>query len=240
VGSAHPSPCKAEEAFTAYQPMFERSHSTQADLAARPGDFANIASALVARDEMPVNLECLEWNYADEQLSLMVSNFNGPCGADWSGSTALDSIGKLTVTLTTCVTAGCGSCVYDTSAEISAPLTQLLDARGETLEMTLSQRDCEGHVSRDNVWLMPLSEQATGIICQPALPPFGGPPTSDFFSETQRNLYAHCDPSHAYAVECTEDRTCIEGFCMTPCTDDADCPLTGAFTCSEGACRLPH
>lgn len=239
VGSAHPSPCKNKEEFTSYEPMFARPALTLRELEGSGGDFASIGSSLVvARDEMPVNIECLEWQYTDGQLSLMVSNFNGPCGAQWTSSTSVDSPGKLTIALTTCVVAACGSCIYDTSAQVSAPLTQLLDVEGETLEVALRQGDCEGRISSDEVWQVPLSEQTAGIICQPAKPSFGGPPTSDYFSETQRNLYASCDPSYVHAVECTEGRSCVEGYCMAPCTQDTDCPLTDVFVCSDGSCRL--
>ncbi len=240
-GPVNPSPCKGEEDYSTFAAAFKRPPTSLAKAALQHDGYATLEHALVAREEMPVTLECLEWDYASGELSLMVSNFSGPCGAEWEGATRLLGAGAVTIQLDTCLVARCGSCTYDTSGLLAAPLEEIVGSPGNALEVTLALGDCEGQVTSERRWNVPLLEQRAGILCQPATPQFSGPITSDHFSETQRNLYAVCDPAQApSAVECTEGRSCVEGYCMAPCTEDPDCPMPGVLVCSDGACRLPQ
>lgn len=238
-GPVNPSPCKGKEDYSAFAASFKRPPAASLAKAAPKHDrYATLEHLLIARDEMPVTLECLEWEYVSGELSLMVSNFSGPCGAKWEGATRLVETGALTIQLDTCLVAGCGSCTYDTSAQLAAPLEGIVGPAGDTLEVTLALGDCEGHATSERRWSVPLLEQPAGIVCQPAVPPFS-PIMSDHFSETQRNLYAVCEPPMAH-VECTEGRSCVDGYCMAPCTETADCPMAGVLVCDDAACRLPQ
>lgn len=239
TGPVNPSPCKGHAEYDSYLAAFKRTRVAAAD--ATRGSYATIENALESHREVPLSLKCLEWEHSAETLALKISNFEGPCAAEWAGTTVLEEPGKLTITLETCVLARCGSCTYDTSAELSAPLSRVLDAAGQNLDVTLTLRDCEGTIwSTEQTWTVPLSTQTEGIACGLASPPaLRELPTSEVFSETQRNLYAFCDVPYPFAVECTEGRTCIDSHCMAPCEVDADCPLEDVFACSDGACRLP-
>jgi hypothetical protein len=236
TGPVNPSPCKGHGEYDSYLAAFKRTQPTWAG--APRGAYATLENDLVTNREVPLNLQCLEWEYSGELLAVKISNFNGPCGAEWAGTIVLEEPGKLTITLETCLVARCGSCTYDTTAELSAPLSRVLDSAGETLEVTLALSDCEGRWTSVETWTVPLPKQSEGISCGLATPPFSGQPTSELFSETQRNLYANCEPAHAFAVECTEGRTCIDGHCMAQCEVEADCPLDEVFICSDGVCRL--
>lgn len=237
-GTATPSPCKHEEAYANYAATITRSASALAQ--SIRGGHATLESALIGEREVPVTLECLEWEFQAEQLSIRISNFAGPCGAEWVGATFLKAPGAVSIELDTCTAARCGSCTYDTAAELTAPLAEIVAPTDSEVAITLALGDCDGIATSEREWQVPLSSQPTGISCKPAVPGLNGFPDSDYFSETQRNLYAVCDAARApVAVECTEARSCVDGFCLEPCTEDRDCPLDGALVCRDGACKLP-
>jgi hypothetical protein len=238
-GTASVSPCKLDDAYSGYMTPAARRQGTAVKASERERH-ATLESALIAGDEMPVTLECLEWAYTNEQLSIRISNFDGPCGAEWSGGTWLNAPGVVNIRLDSCTQARCGTCTYDTSAELTGRRADLLGPKS-ALAVTLTLGDCDGLPTSETQWQLPLSSQPTGISCKPATPGLTGFPSSDHFSETQRNLYAICDAARApVAVECTERRSCVDGYCLEPCTLDSECPLEGALVCRDGACRLPQ
>lgn len=238
AGTATPSPCKHEEAYATYAATTPRSGAALAQ--SNEDNHATLESALIAESEVPVTLECLVWEFQGERLSIRISNFAGPCGAEWVGATFLNAPGAVNIELNTCSTARCGSCTYDTAAELTAPLAEIVEPTDGEVAVNLTLGDCEGNATSKQQWQIPLRNQLTGVACKPAVPGLSGFPDSDFFSETQRNLYAACDAARdPAAVECTEARSCVDGFCLEPCTQDQDCPLAGALVCQDGACKLP-
>lgn len=242
AGTVDASPCKGEEAYADYlaRPRLPLSASNHA--ASSP--YTSVDQALVANGEMPIGLECLQWQSEGEQLQLAVSNFTGGCGIDWNGEVALKTPGEVVIRLQnpSCNIARCGNCSYDTNVEITAsPDDVFVD--DEPLHVTLELLDCNGERSASLDWDVANSASRDGIVCRPIDSwgwIYGKVSGSDVFSEAQLNLYAVCDnPDESESVACTEDRACVGGYCVPNCESNADCPLDGAFTCQAGACLLP-
>lgn len=203
-------------------------------------DYGGIEQALVARDETPLALECLQWNYGGGSAMLFVRNFAGPCSVVWEGETTLRAAGDVVISLrnSSCDIARCGSCLYDADAELASPLAALVADGSDSTRVTLELRDCNGELTRAQDWEITLEER--GDSCRPVEGwswVYDKASQSGAFSETQLNLYAPCGDSEG-AVECTEDRSCNGGYCVPGCGSDVDCPLDGALTCRDGACML--
>ena len=239
-GPVDASPCKGDAEYADY---LARANGRLAPFGSeRSTNFDVNEQALVAQREMPIGLECVEWEYSGESLQLVVSNFTSGCAIEWEGETRLVAPGEIVMTLRnpSCEVARCGSCAYDARSEVNGPRADLLGLDGETRRVTLEVRDCNGEPSDSISWqLGPNSER--GIRCEPVdgwAWLYGKSSSSDLFDETQLNLYAVCGEAEG-AVECTEDRSCNGGYCVPACSATEDCPLGGALTCQDGACLLP-
>lgn len=241
AGTVNASPCKGDAAY--------------ADYAARPnlplvseytelGEYSRVEQALLARDEMPIGLECLEWQLDADQLALTVSNFTGGCGIDWDGRVAVTAPGEVAIQLQnpSCSVARCGNCSYDTNVEVTASAEQLF-VDGKPERVSLELLDCNGERSAKLEWDVAARPDSDGITCRPIESwswIYGKVSGSDLFTEAQLNLYAVCESAdEAQSVPCTEDRSCVGGYCVPSCDSDADCPLEGALTCQDGACLVP-
>lgn len=235
VGPVDASPCKGEAEYATY--LARAALPADGNLGR---DYAALGEALVARDEMPIGLECLEWEYARERLRLAVSNFAGGCSIDWEGEVTVPTPGEVVIALRnpSCDVARCGSCLYDTSAEVALPLEAWAAAGSDEARVTLELHDCKGELGQR--FERDIALDAGGISCRPGEAwswVYADVSESTVFSEAQRNLYAPCGETEG-AVECTEERTCNSGYCVPACSSDAECPLDGALTCQEGACLV--
>lgn len=239
AGTVDASPCKGDGAYADY---LARPHLPLAADHVAFSPFARVEQALIAHDEMPIGLECLQWQSGDEQLQLAVSNFAGGCGINWDGDVVVTP-GEVVIRLQNpaCDLARCGNCSYDTDVEITASPANVF-ADDQPLHVSLELLDCKGERSSSLDWEVAASANSDGIVCRPIDSwdwIYGKVSGSDLFTETQLNLYAVCDnPDQSEPVVCTGDRACVAGYCVPSCESDADCPLDGALTCQDGACLV--
>lgn len=207
--------------------------------------FASIAQALTVDEQVPLALECLEWTYEGETLHLQISNFLGGCGNEWTGGAGLSAPGQVVVQLdkSECADAACGNCSYDTRAQVNVSAEDLVASGTATTQVTLRLTNCKGEVTRSYEWSVPIAAEPSGITCRAIWDFFAVQSASagDVFSEADVNLYARCEDAEypEFTKTCTEDRTCVDGYCVPPCAVDGDCPLGGALSCIDGACLLP-
>jgi hypothetical protein len=203
-------------------------------------DYRTVEQALLARDETPIALECLQWNHGGGKAMFSFRNFAGPCSVVWDGEATLKAPGEVVIGLhnSSCEIARCGSCIYDVNAELAGPLEALVAPGSSVTRVTLELHDCKGESTQSYDWEIFLKE--SGASCRPVDGWswfYEQASQSEAFTETQLNLYAPCGDSEG-AVECTEDRSCSGGYCVPGCGADVDCPLGGALTCREGACLV--
>ncbi len=228
------TPCKSEaEYFTAPETS---------------GTFSTLRQALTGAEQVPVWLECVEWELQqDQRLSLQVFNFRGGCAIAWEGGVRITDAGEAVIELENtnpgCAVAGCGNCIYDVRGSVALSEAQT----NGSLPFSLERLPCNGSNGRSSDWTLPLSTEPTGMSCRLS-DPYGA--ASAYYNGAGRDdqLYTECVAAgetpgagsfDVVVEDCGPDLSCVEGRCLPECTDDSDCPLGGALTCQTGYCRLP-
>lgn len=239
AGPVDTTPCKADPKFAGGLAL--TSHTPTARELATP--HSSLTSELTSADaeQVPLWLECIQWEVTVDSVQLLLSNFHSGCAIDWTGGAGFSESGHIVVQLDKgdeCFDALCGNCLYDARATASRAGNQLTsDASGEGLTaVTLKLTDCRGETSGTSEWALPLETEPRGISCRDS-DRFAAREAVNrrTFTEEQSNLHAPC----SRAGDCTEERSCVNGYCAATCAEDSDCPLSGAFVCVEGACILP-
>lgn len=194
---------------------------------------------LLPLEDIPVWLECLEWSFFEGTLDYQVANFHGGCEIDWTGGANVISEGHVSVELEneSCAVAACGSCLYDLRSSGNLELA----SDTASLVFDLVRLDCDGDVTSESTWTLPLSTQPLGLLCQKADLWGAEKVASNVSNRAPMDLYSPCgtdapEPSMA----CADGLTCIAGNCVPPCTENTDCPLSGALECRDGYCQLPE
>lgn len=250
AGPVDSTPCKGEPAYADYLARPSSARLSAQSLGSgfggsgRGASFARTGQALTVSDQVPLTLECLAWAHEGETLQLQISNFLGGCAIDWTGGAGVSTPGHVVVQLdqNECVDALCGNCIYDTRAEVNARVDDLIASDSGKTEVTLRLTNCEGEATRSFEWLVPIASEPTGISCRP-LGDYGAVRSARVaheYSESQVNLYAPCDNDEhpEFNDVCSDDRTCVGGYCVPGCEVEDDCPLGGALGCIDGACLL--
>jgi hypothetical protein len=218
---------------------FDRSACKSGGSALRlPGVMATRAALTVDSADYE-GLYCFAWKASDDgRMRLDVFNMVGGCHIDWELADArYDAKGlRLRVQNDECAVAGCGSCAYDLSFDLTG-----ID-RDAPLPMSLSQLNCDDELTRDATTLiLPIDERGEGVICREG----GG---NRFVIECG---VAHSTPCAEQGPgRCADEgATCGDGLvcdprtdasqdlCLTGCESDDDCPLP-VEACVAGACRL--
>lgn len=202
--------------------------------------FARAGAGLSALSELPLWLQCAEWNAIDEVLSIQVTNFEGGCAVDWAGGAEF-SAGQLFMSLSnpSDSVAGCGMCLYD--ARSSLPLS----ASEEDLVLNFSSQSTAEDKARELQWTLRLSERSNGMVCKPQTNTWAliAAYSQPYINAKQKALYAPCGDNKLVASaelsgECAAGLTCADDHCVPACETDNDCPLKGALVCTDGACLL--
>src|SRR5690606_15240904 len=137
------------------------------------GDWVEVPPARVGEEtqslsslgEIPIWLECLEWSFVDGTLDYQIANFRGGCAIDWTGGANTTSTGNVTVQLQNerCAVAACGNCLYDlrSSGELDLELSDGV----EEIHFELIRTNCDGDITSESSWTLPLAAQPAGLIC---------------------------------------------------------------------------
>ncbi len=198
-------------------------------------------SQLSSLSEIPVWLECLEWDYREGIFDYQLANFRGGCAVEWTGGGEITNDGGILVELQneSCAVAGCGSCLYDLRSNGQLET----DALKERMTFDLIRRDCEGEATLESSWSLPIAEEPRGLLCREADRWGAEKSANNTESDVKIELYAPCDAGTDEGFEprtCADNFTCIAGHCVPSCESDDDCPLSGALTCQDGYCQLPQ
>jgi hypothetical protein len=201
---------------------------------ASPGE-----SLLSPLSEIPVWLECVEWELREGVLDYQIANFRGGCEVTWEGGGRVTSDGDVVVELAnnSCSVALCGNCLYDLR---SGGQLEMPDAN-ESVHFELVRKDCEGDVTVTSKWQLPVGESPHGMLCRPADRWGAESSVGNASSNVDVDLYAPCGEDSMDELaerSCAEGLTCVSGNCVPACMSDEECPLSGALTCQEGHCLL--
>jgi len=216
------------------------------------GGISTATQALVATDygTETRGLKCVAWEaIGDEQLKIDFYNFDGSCGAKWSGDASVADDGSLELGLANpgCAIASCGTCMYDWSFELGG-VNVLKD-----VTVALSIDTCPGQKPaaipiRSVSLTLPTAARPTGIVCNYG--DFGGlgwqamalgecgteaMPCSGT-SMCSANPGA-TDPTCQADLICTDNGNADQRICARSCAADADCGALGILSCQAGLCR---
>jgi hypothetical protein len=214
------------------------SRSTQAIVS---GD----AGVISYGDEV-AGLKCFAWQVTGtDRVKVSMINFEDACGAQWQGNAAIESTGKLDLSLVNpqCLIALCGSCIYDWSFEVKG-----VDI-SQNLPVTATVDTCPGQqeIKTTSVEL-PLGTESSGILCRYAdfnalgwqamslgtCGSVGMPCTGTSMCSTTANPDAQTCQGD---LTCTDNGDVTQMICAQSCTLDSDCGTTGAQSCQTGLCR---
>jgi hypothetical protein len=212
------------------------------------GETATAAQALVSTDYSAETrgLQCLAWEtVGNDGLKIDLYNFEGDCGSQWSGQAALESNGRLGLTVANpeCVQADCGYCIFDWSFEVTGVDTShpvSIDVNIDACPRTTMQ-------TTQSV-LLPVAENSSGILCRyanfdalmwqaAALSECGtqGMPCQGI--DMCQTTSTTTEPSCTGDLVCTNNGDPNQPICTKACTNDEDCGSHGVLTCKDGLCR---
>jgi hypothetical protein len=211
-------------------------------------DTATAAQILVSTDYSAetLGLKCVAWETVGSSgLKIDLYNFEGACGADWTGQAALENDGSLKLALVNpeCSISKCGICVYDWSFEVEGVDTS------RPVSVNVGLDTCPGEQALENYTaLLPVAQNSSGILCNyadfgalgwqaAALSECGtqGMPcqgTAMCQTTTTSN-----EPSCLGDLVCTNNGNTDESVCAKPCSSEEDCGQHGVLTCKNGLCR---
>jgi len=188
-------------------------------------------------------LKCVAWETtAPDTLSVALINFDGACGAQWTGSAKGDAHG-LTLGLTNpqCMIAACGICIYDWTFELR------LAKPTAPLPVTVQIDTCPGtQPVASQTLTVPADTTPKGIVCKyasfdalgwqaMALGTCGavGMPCNGAGGMCPASATSPCNAG----LTCTDGEAAGKTICAKSCTVEADCGTSGAQTCTGGLCR---
>lgn len=196
-------------------------------------------SHLSSLSEIPVWLECIEWDLREGVFDYQVSNFRGGCAVDWKGGGEVTSDGNVAVKLQnkSCSVAACGNCLYDLRSNGQLEMSEAKDA----VTFELIRTNCGGEVTVESSWNLPIGPMPHGILCSDADRSGAESGAGKAAPGVEVELYAPCEDGSDADLPgrtCAENLNCIAGRCVPSCSIDDDCPLAGALTCQDGHCQL--
>jgi hypothetical protein len=192
-------------------------------------------------------LKCVAWERGSSaQVALDLFNFEGACGAEWSGNGALAGSGTLELSVVNpeCKIARCGICMYDWSFVVHAavpanqtvPVVITIDAcptsAGTQLATTTAAIGPEStgiRCSFADYGALAWHASAKSLCGKAGMPCVGssmcgsGGPTST----------GTCDTG----LVCDSSAAANEPRCLVPCASVADCPRADVWSCTAGLCR---
>jgi hypothetical protein len=206
---------------------------------------AHIRSLLVIDNEAGLEgLRCVAWQRTSTGVRLDLYNFDGACGATWTGDGALAADGTLDLHVDnpSCIIAKCGSCLYDWSFTLNTPLPS-----GAAVPLVVSVDACAATQAATFV-SSTLGPAESGITC--TLADYGALNSQADAAGTCGQAGMPCvgsllcgSGSFASTGDCDDGLVCDssaapnEPVCLVPCTTDADCPRQDVYTCTTGLCR---
>lgn len=196
---------------------------------------ADLRSLKVIQDEAGLaGLRCVAWQRLANELLLDLYNFDGACGAQWTGSWAVAADGTLALDINnpSCSATACGVCLYDWSFDL-----KLSVASGAAVPVTIAVAPCESTVVT-STWSELIGSEEHGVHCV-------------FADYTALSLQAGATgtrgesgmPCVGAAETCADGLVCASGaaanqrLCLVPCNTDLDCPRTDAWSCQLGLCK---
>lgn len=190
-------------------------------------------STLLPLGDIPIWLECLEWDLAHGVFDYQVANFRGGCEVSWSGGGRVTDQGDVLLELhnNNCAVAACGNCLYDVRSGGQLEMPQV--TRDVTFE--LIRKNCDGEVTVESEWILPTSEQTHGLHCRKA-DAWGAEAGGE--GDAFAALYAPCGDAFGETRSCPDGLSCVAESCVPSCSADEDCPLSGALTCQDNYCQL--
>ena len=190
-------------------------------------------------------LRCVAWERAsDDRLLLDLYNFEGACGAVWTGEGKLAADGSLAVHIDnpSCQIARCGICLYDWSLDlhVSLPVNQ-------SVGLDVAVDSCAGEQTTAHVSAA-IGPEATGIRC--SLASYGALSWQASAKGTCGQAGMPCEGlllcgsgsltstgTCAAGLVCDSAAAVDEPVCLVPCATVAECPRADVYTCQAGACR---
>jgi hypothetical protein len=188
-------------------------------------------------------LECVAWERGSTDTLIDLFNFDGACGASWTGDGAVAADGsvKLTVDNPGCMIASCGICMYDWSFTLRSSIPA-----NQTVPLSIQVSPCPG--SSTDTTTASIGAAKSGINCTFAhygalawhamakgLCGKAGMPCQG------ASLCGSGSPSStgtcATGLVCDSSAAPNEPRCLVPCQNDTDCPRTDVWSCRSGLCR---
>lgn len=211
-------------------------------------EVATASAALVSTDYSAeiAGLKCFAWEIVGtDSLRIDLYNFEGACGAQWTGRAAIEADGALGLSLINpdCRIASCGWCIYDWSFEVAG-----VDL-SKPLPVGVGIDTCPGERAVESIpATIPVNTQTSGILCNYAH--FGALGWQAMALSQCGTVGMPCSGTsmcQSYpvttAVSCQGDLVCTdngnasEQICAKPCVTDPDCGALGVSTCQTGLCR---
>ncbi len=205
----------------------------------------SVQQALSA-DDVYAGLQCVRWAPVDGGFRVVLLNFEGACGAEWTGQVgANDGAVALRLVNPLCLVAACGWCIYDWTFDVrmgASPGGNAFDIVVDTCPGT-QQPESESVV-------LPLDTQPTGELCRYANANALG--WQAMALDTCGAAYMPCreEPgmcgTSAGAAPCDADLVCADGadaaahVCQSACAADSDCTPKGVMKCEASVCRPAH
>jgi hypothetical protein len=190
-------------------------------------------------------LRCIAWQrVGTDELRIDLYNFDGSCGAGWEGDGAMVANGTLSLNINnpSCMAANCGSCLYDWSFILHAPVPA-----NQTVPLAIAINICPG-TSQPKMLTATIGAETKGIRC--TLADYGALNWQASAKSTCGKVGMPCvgsllcgSGSFTSTGTCDTDMVCDssaavnEPRCLVPCASAADCPRTDVWTCQSGLCR---
>jgi hypothetical protein len=221
------------------------SSACKKDLLAKSA-MTHIYGLIVIDDQAGLDgLRCVAWQRVGvSETKIDLYNFEGVCGATWTGAAAVAADGTLGLHVDnpSCTIGLCGKCLYDWSFDVTAaiPLNQ-------ATPVTIAIDACSGQQQTSRISAN-LGPQNAGIVCSFAdygalnwqasaaktCGKAGMPCLGSLLCGTGSLISTGtCDAG----LVCDSSAAVNEPRCLVPCTTTADCPRMDAWSCQSGLCR---
>jgi hypothetical protein len=193
-------------------------------------------------------LKCVAWETAASgTVSVGLINFEGACGAEWTGTATLDAQGlMLGLVNPACKIALCGWCIYDWTFDVNLP------KQTAPLPVTIRIDTCPGGTQpvETKTLTLPIDTTPKGIFCNyaninaltwqaGALSTCGGlgMPCIGYAGMCQGSANPPATMTCNAGLTCTTGAAATESICAKSCTAESDCGTSGAQACTGGVCR---
>ena len=221
-GSAPPTP----DSSSAPQGSFVSSACKESSTAKNPG-------LLVIDSETGLEgLCCVAWErIGSDEIKLDLYNFDGACGASWTGNGALASDGSLSLHIDkpSCQLTQCGVCLYDWSFDL-----HVLLPTAQEVPIVVAVDACDGQqatVYRQAV----IGAEQQGIRCTQA--DYAALIVHGVRGEVGMPCGGGSAETCTAGLLCDSELTASDLLCFVPCTTAGDCPRSDIYACQAGLCR---